>query len=176
VVIANPIVGNAIKLNPEIVTMQMGLFIYFSRVFFLVTIPTLFLALLILRINRKSNSKNLRTVLFLIAFGFSIALLFSVRSVLFSPSVTLKNASQETIYEVALTAKNFAKTVPQLRSGDSITFRICPSGESSLEIKFRNARGGFSTYNELAYLEPGDGSHVLLTITPNQSVDRTFSK
>ena len=86
------------------------------------------------------------------------------------PVITVRNHSGILVEGPHLAGTGFAKTLPDLLPGRSITTVVRPGGESSLTISF-NLKAQRLTSDCMTYLEPGGGYLVSIRIQPAGAVE-----
>lgn len=85
------------------------------------------------------------------------------------PRIVVRNLSPQALTNVVVSGVGFSKRVPVIEPGQRVQFRVEPSGESSLSLRFDTA-GRTIDSGKQGYFEPRSHSRVDAVVQPDLSV------
>lgn len=92
-----------------------------------------------------------------------------------APKITVKNLSGDFIFDITISGNGFRESIKRIKPGESITITVYPNGESDINLEFRG-KSGVIVKNDLSYIEPRDGTHTILTITPAMKIETKIER
>lgn len=85
------------------------------------------------------------------------------------PRIIVRNLSPQALTNVVVSGVGFSQRVPVIEPGQRVQFRVKPSGESSLSLRFDSA-GRTIDSGKQGYFEPRNHYRVDAVVQPDLSV------